>query len=227
MKYAGKNKSCNMRYVGKKLFLSIHFKNFFLEVYKMSPNIKTFEWTAAEAVQPHWSYPAYVEMPAPKAPSIGEKWRMERDNSSKPPCHHLHDVVRCYTTLAQQGVDFQYFDGTSMTNYPSFRKAIMDYKDKWLAIVHMIRASHSYRLWQFDPTEEVLDDVYEHLGEIIDMLLKGEAKEMYKPHKGKVSVHTFSVVIDELDQKYGHSITPLAKLVAVLQKLTTFVSGIF
>jgi len=54
MKYAGKNKSCNMRYVGKKVFLSIHFKNFFLEVYKMSPNIKTFEWTAAEAVRkPH------------------------------------------------------------------------------------------------------------------------------------------------------------------------------
>ncbi len=72
MKYAGKNKSCNMRYVGKKLFLSIHFKNVFLEVYKMSPNIKTFEWTAAEAVQPHWSYPAYVEMPAPKAHQMGK-----------------------------------------------------------------------------------------------------------------------------------------------------------
>ncbi len=77
-----------------------------------------------------------------------------------------------------------------------------------MAIVHMIRASHGNRLWQFDPTVQVLDDIYEHLGEIIDVLLKGEANEVYKPHIEKVSVHSFSVVIDAIDKKYGHPLTP-------------------
>ncbi len=83
----------------------------------MSTHIKKFEWTAAEAVQSHWSYPAYAEMPRPETASNDDKWRMEPDNSLKPPCHHLHDVVWCYTSLAQLGVEFQYLDGTSMTSY--------------------------------------------------------------------------------------------------------------